>query len=132
MVIKESPTMYDMSFVGRSFDQLCFVVEDLNAAVETWRRDYGVTAWSVWEGLSVGQTEKTYWGEPGEFEYSVAYGFAGDIMIELARHDSGRNVYKDCWTRGALGPITSGSGSRTRLSTPRRRRCMPLVASPRP
>jgi hypothetical protein len=96
--------MHDMSFVGRSFDQLCFVVEDLDAAVETWRRDYGVTAWSVWRGLSVGQTEKTYWGEPGEFEYSVAYAFAGDVQIELAQHDSGTNVYKDWLDERGVGP----------------------------
>ena len=96
--------MHDMSFVGRSFDQLCFVVEDLDAAVETWRRNFGITAWSVWESLSVGQTEKTYRGEPAEFEFSVAYAFAGELLIELARHDSGSSVYKDWLDEKGVGP----------------------------
>ncbi|MFL6178509.1 MAG: VOC family protein [Actinomycetes bacterium] len=96
--------MHDLSFIGRSFDQLCFVVEDLEAAVETWTNTFGITAWSVWEGLSVGQTEKTYRGEPAEFEFSVAYGFAGDVLIELARHDSGSSVYKDWLDEKGVGP----------------------------
>jgi hypothetical protein len=96
--------MQDLNFIGRAFDQICFVVEDLGAAVENWRLNYGITAWSVWEGLSIGQTEKTYWGEPAEFEFSVAYGFAGDVLIELARHDSGTSVYKDWLDERGIGP----------------------------
>jgi len=96
--------MTDISFIGRSFDQLCFVVEDLDEAMETWGSYFGITAWSVWEDLSVGQTEKTYRGSPAEFEFSVAYGFAGDVLIELARHDSGTSVYKDWLDEKGQGP----------------------------
>lgn len=94
----------DLSFIGRAFDQICFVVDDLEAATETWGRYFGITAWSVWEGLSVRQTEKTYWGEPGDFDFSVAYGFAGDVMIELARHDTGSSLYQDWLTEKGTGP----------------------------
>lgn len=94
----------DLSFIGRSFDQICFVVDDLQAAMENWGLHFGITAWSLWEGLSVGQTEKTYWGEPGDFEFSVAYGFAGEVMIELARHDSGSSVYQDWLREKGSGP----------------------------
>ena len=32
--------------IGRAFDQLCFVVEDLDAAIGYWRRVNGVERWS--------------------------------------------------------------------------------------
>jgi catechol 2,3-dioxygenase-like lactoylglutathione lyase family enzyme len=83
------------TFIGRTFDQLCFVVDDLDEAVDYWRRVNGVETWDVVHGLSNGQLEKTYWGEPGNFEYSCAYGVAGGIIIELARHEAGRSVYQD-------------------------------------
>jgi catechol 2,3-dioxygenase-like lactoylglutathione lyase family enzyme len=88
-------------FIGRQFDQIAFVVEDLDSAQQTFRDLYGVDSWSVWEDLAAGQARKTYRGEPEEFQFSCAYGFAGDVLIELCRHDSGRSLYKD-WldTRG--------------------------------
>jgi hypothetical protein len=101
---KGDNTMHDLSFIGRSFDQLCFVVGDLEAAIEMWKQNYGISAWSVWEGLSIGQTEKTYLGEPADFEFSVAYAFAGDVIIELARHDSGSSLYKDWFDEKRKGP----------------------------
>ena len=82
-------------FLGRSFDQLCFVVRDLDAAIAYWRRVNGVERWSKAYGLARDQVDKLYWGEPEDFQFSCAYGFAGDVLIELARHDGGRSVYHD-------------------------------------
>jgi catechol 2,3-dioxygenase-like lactoylglutathione lyase family enzyme len=91
-------------FIGQSFDQICFVVPDLEAAAAQWERVYGVSNWSMREGLSVGQTEKLYRGAPGDFEFSCAYAYAGDILIELSRHDGGRSVYGDWIADGRTGP----------------------------
>jgi catechol 2,3-dioxygenase-like lactoylglutathione lyase family enzyme len=87
--------------IGRAFDQLCFVVEDLDAAIGYWRRVNGVERWSKAYDLAKDQIDKEYWGEPGDFQFSCAYAFAGNLLIELAEHDGGRSVYKD-WleTRG--------------------------------
>ena len=91
--------------IGRAFDQLCFVVEDLDAAIGYWRRVNGVERWSKAYDLAKDQIDKEYWGEPGDFQFSCAYAFAGDLLIELAQHDGGRSVYKD-WlvTRGPSQP----------------------------
>lgn len=88
-------------FIGKQFDQIAFVVEDLDSAQQMFRDLYGVDGWSVWENLAYGQARKTYRGEPEDFQFSCAYGFTGDVLIELCRHDGGRSVYKD-WldTRG--------------------------------
>jgi catechol 2,3-dioxygenase-like lactoylglutathione lyase family enzyme len=90
--------------IGRTFDQICFVVEDLEEAMEFWRTTNGVDLWSVAIDLAKDQTDKEYWGEPEDFNYSCAYGFAGEMMIELARHESGKNLYKDWLDEGGRGP----------------------------
>ena len=92
------------SCLGARFDQVCFVVQDLDAAVEHWTKTNGITAWSKAIDLAAHQTEKTYFGQPGDFQFSCAYGFAGETLIELARHDGGSSVYKDWLDAGCQGP----------------------------
>lgn len=83
------------NFIGRTFDQICFVVRDLDQAIDYWRRVNGVERWSKAYDLAKGQVDKRYWGEAEDFQFSCAYGFAGTTLIELAEHDAGRSVYKD-------------------------------------
>jgi hypothetical protein len=82
-------------FIGKRFDQIAFVVEDLDEAQKTFRDLYGIDGWSVWYDLAKGQARKTYKGEEEDFQFSCAYGFTGDVLIELCRHDGGRSIYKD-------------------------------------
>lgn len=89
---------------GWHFDQICFVVDDLDDAIEFWKRTNGIEAWDKAIDLAKEQTEKEYWGEPGNFQFSCAYGFAGDTLIELARHDGGESVYKDWLDERGPGP----------------------------
>jgi catechol 2,3-dioxygenase-like lactoylglutathione lyase family enzyme len=88
-------------FFRERFDQVAFVVEDLESACNYWREMYGVDGWSVWSDLANGQVDKTYYGQPEDLQFSCAYAFVGDVLIELCHHDGGRSVYKD-WlnTRG--------------------------------
>lgn len=92
------------SYLGRTFDQICFVVNDIDAAVEFWRKTNGVQAWNVAIDLAKDQTEKEYFGKPGNFQFSCAYGYAGETLIELARHDGGDSVYKDWLDTHGAGP----------------------------
>jgi len=89
-------------FIAKGFDQVAFVVEDLEPATKLYSDLFGVERWSIWSDLAKDQVNKTYRGEPGDFQFSCAYGYAGDILIELCHHDGGKSVYKD-WldTRGA-------------------------------
>ena len=34
------------TFIGSAFDQICFVVEDLDTAIEHWTKVSGVKRWS--------------------------------------------------------------------------------------
>lgn len=95
----EAPT-----FIARKFDQVCFVVEDLDAAIEYWSRTNGIEHWDKAIDLAKQQTDKEYWGKPGNFEFSCAYGAAGDVIIELAHHDGGDSLYKDWLDEGGRGP----------------------------
>lgn len=90
--------------IGRKFDQICFVVPDIEAAIETWKKTNGVQVWNIAYDLAKEQTQKEYRGEPGDFQFSCAYGFAGDTLIELARHDGGRSLYQDWIDTRGYGP----------------------------
>jgi catechol 2,3-dioxygenase-like lactoylglutathione lyase family enzyme len=79
----------DRQYIGRQFDQVCFVVDDLEQAVRFWRETSGVQNWAMAIDLAKFQTEKEIWGRPGNFQYSCAYGLAGNTIIELARYDGG-------------------------------------------
>lgn len=92
------------TLIGRKFDQICFVVDDIEAAIEKWKKLNGVEVWNVAYDLAREQTEKEYRGQPGDFQFSCAYGFAGDTLIELARHDGGRSVYQDWKDEHGCGP----------------------------
>jgi len=90
--------------LGRQFDQICFVVKDIDAAVDFHRKTNGITAWNIAIDLAKEQTEKEYFGKPGNFQFSCAYGYAGETLIELARHDGGDSVYKDWLDAHGPGP----------------------------
>jgi catechol 2,3-dioxygenase-like lactoylglutathione lyase family enzyme len=92
------------SCFGRQFDQICFVVRDLDAAVDFWRKTNQVQTWNVAIDLARDQTEKEYLGRPGNFQFSCAYGFAGDVLVELARHDGGDSIYGDWLDARGAGP----------------------------
>lgn len=82
-------------FVGKQFDQVAFVVENLGEAQDRFGRLYGVKTWNVWHNLADGQSRKMYRGQAGDFQFSCAYGYVGDLQIELCHHDGGRSVYKE-------------------------------------
>lgn len=92
------------NMLSKRFDQICFVVEDLQQAMDFFSKTNGVEVWNVAEGLSQTQKEKEYYGQPGDFQFSCAYGFTGETLIELARHDGGQSVYKDWLDEKGKGP----------------------------
>ena len=108
------------NFLGRSFDQICFVVPNLEDAVSYWRATNGINNWSVVYDLAKGQIERQYRGQPDDFQFSCAFGFAGDTLIELARHDGGQSVYKDWIDSRAMACTMSASGWRIRPTMRRR------------
>jgi hypothetical protein len=96
------------NFVGKQFDQIAFVVNDLESGMKHFGRFYGIVNWSVWRDLAIGQINKSYYGEPEDYQFSCAYAFVGDVLVELCQHDAGRSVYKD-WLE-ARGPSLNHIG----------------------
>jgi hypothetical protein len=63
------------------FNQLGFVVDDVDEAVAYWVDVIGVAPFFVYRDFTL--AECVYEGDPIELTISVAYGQAGDIQIEL-------------------------------------------------
>ncbi|MFI1330622.1 VOC family protein [Streptomyces sp. NPDC020845] len=82
-------------FPDGQLQQLGYVVRDLDEAIEQFSATFGVSRFFVWRDLGATITGKTYRGRPGEFQFSCAFGYAGDIMVELIQHDSGESIFKD-------------------------------------
>lgn len=92
------------AFIGRGYDQIAFVVPDLDEAQQTFSGMFGLGPWSVWYDMADGQVNRTYYGEAEDFRFSCAYSYAGDTLVELCHHDGGRSVYKD-WLDSRGGGI---------------------------
>lgn len=92
------------NILGRRFDQVCFVTRDLDKSIEFFTKVNGITVWNKAIDLAKGQVDKEYYGQPADFQFSCAYGYAADTLIELARHDGGQSVYADWLDSGAQGP----------------------------
>lgn len=92
---------HPLSILSGKFAQVAYVVEEFEPAAEFFRRSLGIERFFVWDQITKGQTEKIYRGKPGEFEFSAAYAYSGEVQLELCKDLSGENVYKD-WlaTRG--------------------------------
>ncbi|CAJ1510062.1 VOC family protein [[Mycobacterium] burgundiense] len=91
-------------FIGKNFDQVCYVVDDLEKAMDYWTRVNGVRVWDYVEGISDRLVNKEYWGQPADFGYSCAYGACGNVMVELAVHQQGPSLYGDWLAEGQRGP----------------------------
>ena len=61
--------------------QIGYVVPDIHASVRFFKEKLGVPNFLVKEDIQ-GQ-EQTYRGKPGDFRHSIAFGYAGDVQIEL-------------------------------------------------
>jgi catechol 2,3-dioxygenase-like lactoylglutathione lyase family enzyme len=75
--------------------QLGYVVEDLDDAVEQFSTTFGIPRFFVWRNLATDITEKRLRGESADFQFSCAFGYSGDMMVELIQHDSGESIFKE-------------------------------------
>ncbi|MPZ59217.1 MAG: VOC family protein [Rhizobiales bacterium] len=71
--------------------QIGYVVPDLHAAIRFFKETLGVPDFMVWENLMLEQ--QTYNGTPGDYVQSIAFGYAGDMQIELIQPLSGESTY---------------------------------------
>ena len=94
---------HPLALVRGNFAQVAYVVEDFEPAAEFFRNSLGIERFYIWERITENQTEKIYRGKPGEFEFSAAYAYSGEMQLELCKHISGENVYKDWLANRGIG-----------------------------
>lgn len=85
-------------------DQIAFVVEDLEAAMDGLLRLFDVGPWDVTEPEPPTLSETTYYGEPVEYAFRHALADVGDVTIDLSEPRWGPSVYRDHLETHGPGP----------------------------
>lgn len=82
--------------------QIAYVVPDLDRAIESWHRLWGLGPFLVRRHFVL--EDVTYRGQPAALEISAAYVQAGDVQLELVtQHDNEPSAFRDMF-----GPAQSG------------------------
>jgi methylmalonyl-CoA/ethylmalonyl-CoA epimerase len=92
-----------LSLVGRSLEQVAFVVRDLNAAQSFFTQKMGISRFYVIENFGRRATDKTFRGRPAEHNFTIALAYSGNTQIELIEHLSGDTCYKEFLERKGEG-----------------------------
>jgi methylmalonyl-CoA/ethylmalonyl-CoA epimerase len=92
-----------LSLVGRSLEQIAFVVRDLDQAQSFFTQKMGISRFYVIENFGNRAADKTYRGRPTEHNFSIALAYSGNTQIELIQHLSGDSCYKDFLQRRGEG-----------------------------
>jgi Glyoxalase/Bleomycin resistance protein/Dioxygenase superfamily len=90
--------------------QMCYVVQDIQAAMRTWADELSVGPWFLLPSFA--GVEPRYRGAPSEAEVRLAMGFAGHMCIELIElNDDKPSVWRDKVARDGYGFHHFGVGS---------------------
>jgi methylmalonyl-CoA/ethylmalonyl-CoA epimerase len=97
------PQNSPLAIVGRSLEQVAFVVRDLGAAQRFFSQSMGIASFYVIENFGSRATDKTFRGRPAEHNFTIALAYSGNTQIELIQHLSGDTCYKDFLERRGEG-----------------------------
>jgi methylmalonyl-CoA/ethylmalonyl-CoA epimerase len=92
-----------LSIVGRSLEQVAFVVRNLGAAQRFFSQSMGIPRFYVIENFGSRAADKTFRGRPAEHNFSIAIAYSGNTQIELIQHLSGETCYKEFIERKGEG-----------------------------
>jgi len=89
--------------LNRAYMQMCWLVPDLEEAIDAWARTAGVGPFFWFD--DVGATDGRHRGEPAEFPTSTAaIAYAGDQQIELVCQENDEpGIFRDLFPRGRYG-----------------------------
>lgn len=90
-------------YQNRNFMQMCWVVPNLEVAVDSWVRNTGVGPFFWFDGVDF--TDGVHRGTPAGFpKVQAAIAYAGDVQIELVCQDNDEpGVFRDLLPRGKSG-----------------------------
>lgn len=84
-----------LPFLKDGVAQVGFVVKDLDAAVESWVRLFGVGPWHFYTYEKPLVKKMSYHGKPVEYRMRLALANIGQLRIELIEPLEGDTVYAD-------------------------------------
>jgi methylmalonyl-CoA/ethylmalonyl-CoA epimerase len=92
-----------LALVGRSLEQVAFVVRDLDAAQRFFCQSMGIARFYVIEHFGRRAADTTFRGHPTEHDFTIAIAYSGNTQIELIQHLSGNTCYKEFLERRGEG-----------------------------
>jgi catechol 2,3-dioxygenase-like lactoylglutathione lyase family enzyme len=84
-----------LSFLQNGVAQVALIVEDLEEAVESYYRLFGIGPWHFYTYGKPLVKEMSYRGEPAEYSMRLALSYLGPLRIELIELGKGDTVYSD-------------------------------------
>lgn len=84
-----------LPFLKNGVAQVGIIVEDLDKAVETYWKLFGIGPWHIYTYGKPLVKRMTYHGEPSEYKMRVALSYLGPTRIELIEMMEGGTVYAD-------------------------------------
>lgn len=90
-------------FPNRNFMQMCWLVPDLQAAIDSWAGNAGVGPFFWFDGVDF--VDGSYRGSPTPFpKVQAAIAYAGDVQIELVcQVNDDPGVFRDVFPRDKFG-----------------------------
>ena len=91
------------TFSNKNFMQMCWVVPDLRAAIDSWAGGTGVGPFFWFDGVDC--VGGRYRGRAAEFpRVTAAIAYAGEVQIELVEQDNDDpGVFRDLFSAGQSG-----------------------------
>ena len=87
--------------IAQHIVQMCYIVDNLDQAVNHWVETIGAGPFFVQNNLGV---PVEYKGSPGTLDINLALGQAGSLQIELIEmNSSAPSVYSDTYRKGETG-----------------------------
>lgn len=81
-----------LPLLGRTPDQVAYVVPELHAAVERMARVLGIAEWNVWDYDGEYVPTRSYLGEPADYRSIVAMPSSGPAL-EIIQPITGPSIY---------------------------------------
>jgi len=84
-----------LPFLQNGIAQVGLIVEDLDKAVETYWKLFGIGPWHFYTYGKPLVKRMTYYGKPTEYKMRIALSYLGPLRIELIELAEGDTIYAD-------------------------------------
>ena len=84
-----------LPFLKDGIAQVCIIVEDLDEAVESYWKMFGIGPWHFYTYGKPLVKKMSYKGKPAEYRMRIALSYMGPLRIELIEPLEGDTIYRD-------------------------------------